>query len=69
MGKGLGLSPESQGMHVVFAAGTGVLPFVDLVARLMMSIKGIVSGDQKLHPSFKLEFYASFQSREDAIAL
>jgi hypothetical protein len=36
MGKGLGLTPDSKGHHIAFAAGTGVLVFVDLVARIIM---------------------------------
>lgn len=31
---GFGLRPKAQGHHIVFAAGTGVLCFVDLVAEL-----------------------------------
>jgi len=31
---GYGLRPKVQGNHIVFAAGTGVLCFVDLVAEL-----------------------------------
>lgn len=31
---GQGLKPKSTGVHVVFAAGTGVLCFVDLVAAI-----------------------------------
>ena len=31
---GLGLLPKASGHHLVFAAGTGVLCFVDLVAEL-----------------------------------
>ena len=34
MGKGLGLSESSEGLHIAFAAGTGILVFVDLVARI-----------------------------------
>lgn len=36
MGKGLGLTAESKGKHIAFAAGTGVLVFVDLVARIAL---------------------------------
>ena len=31
---GFGLLPKARGHHVVFAAGTGVLCFIDLVAEL-----------------------------------
>ena len=36
LGKGLGLTPQSKGTHLVFTAGTGVLAFVDLVAKLIL---------------------------------
>jgi hypothetical protein len=37
MGKGLGLTHESTGDYYAFAAGTGVLVFIDLVARIALS--------------------------------
>jgi len=37
MGKGLGLTHESTGDYFAFAAGTGVLVFFDLVARIALS--------------------------------
>ncbi len=33
MGKGLDL--KSEGVHIAFTAGTGILPFLDLVAFLI----------------------------------
>ena len=36
MGKGLGLTKDSRGKHLAFAAGTGVLLFVDLVAKMIL---------------------------------
>jgi hypothetical protein len=36
MGKGLLLDSTSQGAYFAFAAGTGVLVFVDLVAKLAL---------------------------------
>ena len=33
---GKGLQVESEGIHVAFAAGTGVLPFMDLVAQIAL---------------------------------
>jgi hypothetical protein len=32
MGIGLGLNKKLSGTHVIFAAGTGILPFIDLIA-------------------------------------
>lgn len=37
MGKGLGLTHESIGDYYAFAAGTGVLVFIDLIARIALS--------------------------------
>jgi hypothetical protein len=42
MGKGLLLTNKSTGLHFAFAAGTGVLVFVDLVARLVMEAVGAI---------------------------
>ena len=39
MGKPLGVSPS--GVYVAFAGGTGVLPFMDLVAQLAFANLGI----------------------------
>ena len=39
---GHGLCPKTTGLHVAFAAGTGVLCFVDLVAWLLHSYLGLV---------------------------
>jgi hypothetical protein len=35
---GLGLGINSRGRHVAFAAGTGVLVYLDLVAHLILKI-------------------------------
>ena len=60
MGKGLGLTKDSQGVHFAFAAGTGVLVFVDLVARILLGVKKLIPEEQRLHESFQLVLYASF---------
>jgi hypothetical protein len=36
LGKGLGLSPKSKGVHMMFSAGTGILIFMDTVAKLLL---------------------------------
>jgi hypothetical protein len=35
---GLGLELKSRGKHIAFAAGTGILVFIDLVAYLIIQI-------------------------------
>lgn len=72
MGKGLMVKPE--GVHVAFAAGTGVLVFVDLVAMLAMVnlevAEKIVTQDQLIvAEKFKLVLYVSFPSRSESVAL
>lgn len=39
---GRGLQPNLKGLHIAFAAGTGVLCFVDLVAHLILSELNII---------------------------
>lgn len=69
MGKGLGLQKDSKGMHLVFAAGTGMLCFVDIVGKMILGQLGIIPMIDRLHPDFKLKIYASYRSEEEAIAL
>jgi hypothetical protein len=71
---GRGLMVKSTGVHVVFAAGTGVLCFVDLVAQLALAIMEldtiVMQGETLLDLNdFKLVFYCSFKDRSDAMAL
>jgi hypothetical protein len=58
MGKGLGINEKSSGLHFAFAAGTGVLVFVDLIARMILEQQEIVP--KKINSQFKLVFFASF---------
>ena len=44
MGKGLEM--ENKGVHVAFTAGTGVLPFLDLVAYM---IRYIINQEEEIH--------------------
>ena len=68
MGKGLGLSAESQAMHVAFTTGTGLFTFIDL--GLLMALNHLkVPGVPQLHPDFKLTLYTSFRSPKEAMGL
>ena len=71
MGKGLML--QSEGTHIAFAAGTGVLVYVDLVALLLKKAQGqqeeTATGFSLNEKGFKFIFYASFATPEDAVAL
>ena len=80
---GLGLCPKATGHHFVFAAGTGVLCFVDLVAELCRLNTGQVTLGNSLNSTdkdqekeinidpdnFQLHLYVSFPSRNEAVAL
>ena len=55
MGKGLGI--RESGVHVAFAAGTGVLVFLDLVMRLILHNTGALKAG--FDDSFKFIFYIS----------
>ena len=68
MGKGLNL--KKDGEHVAFAAGTGALVYLDVVARLIMQSANMsLEGIETFDPSFKFHFYVSFATRKDAIGL
>jgi len=70
MGKGIELRPS--GVHIAFTAGTGVLPFLDLVAYLIRLNLGqaadSLSGGRKLDTvNFKFVLFTSFSTDEDSI--
>ena len=70
LGKGLGLLPTSKGVHIAFSAGTGILPFVDMVAKLLLQeMNSLPDEDEKFHDDFKLVMFIGFQNRKDGIAL
>ena len=63
IGKGLGLTSESKGQHLAFSAGTGVLVFIDLVARMLLGQKNLIPKEQMLNDDFSLVLYVGFESR------
>lgn len=68
MGKGLGITKDSTGDFVAFAAGTGVLVFIDLVARLILKDLDAIP-TETFAKGFRLHLYVSFHNKNDAIAL
>ena len=59
-------------MHIAFAAGTGVLVYLDLVTLLLKIVTGNYKGNSMDFINirkFKLIFYASFGSPEDSVGL
>lgn len=56
----------------MFAGGTGLLCFIDLVAHIALKNLGFIEkipGAQQLPDDFKLILYASFRSRDDSVCL
>ena len=67
---GKGLQVQRTGVHIAFAAGTGVLCFVDLVGHLIQANLGLISQPYAVDlDRFKFIFYVSFASEADSIAL
>jgi len=78
MGCGLGI--HSQGTHAAFAAGTGVLVFIDLVAHMILKLvdSNVLSAlnestedqpEQLDLENFQFKLFASFADEEEAIAI
>ena len=42
LGKGLGVHPDTKGTHFAYSAGTGILVFIDLVARMLLQELGYI---------------------------
>lgn len=72
MGKSLNV--QSEGYHIIFAGGTGILPFMDLIAQVCYFNLGLnhLLGNEKtgrIKEGFKLKVYVSFRDRQEAIGL
>ena len=50
---GKSLMADTKGTHIVFAAGTGVLCYVDLVAHLALANLGVISGEDTVDVTLK----------------
>jgi hypothetical protein len=42
LGKGLGVTTDTKGTHFAYSAGTGILVFIDLVARMLLQELGLI---------------------------
>lgn len=42
LGKGLGVHADTKGTHFAYSAGTGILVFIDLVARMLLQELGYI---------------------------
>ena len=59
---GTGLNIKRDGTYLAFVAGTGILPFMDLIALM-------AKGGSDLGSKFKLTLFASFHTRADALGI
>jgi hypothetical protein len=66
-GKGLSIKPT--GAHIAFAAGTGVLVFLDLVTRLILHNTGVKSLGADFDDDFKFIFYISHQNIDETMGM
>lgn len=66
---GKGLDIRFTGIHVAYAAGTGVLVFLDLVTRIMLHNTGVLDFGGKFDDDFKFIFYISHENIETTIGM
>lgn len=65
---GLGLDVDAFGHNVIFAAGTGVLVFLDLIAKLILQ-QCVEGGPKCFGPDFKITLYYTANSWDSAIGV
>jgi len=65
---GRGLDPNMNATNIAFAAGTGTITFMDVVAALARHNLGI-GEPLKMGADFKFVLYASFQQRADSLGM
>ena len=66
----MGLDLYKNGHNVVFCGGTGILVFLDIVARLvLLNCKVMLEEDCVFGEKFILTLYFAASSRENAIGL
>ena len=58
------INVDLNGLNVIFAAGTGVLPFMDLLGFIARSILNLEVDKEQLGPNFRLEFDAKLGASE-----
>ena len=69
---GKGLEIKNGGVHIAFTAGTGLLPFIDLVAHLIRKKLNLLKENEKDNindTDFKFVLYVSFHNETESIAL
>jgi len=68
-GPGFGLTTETTGLHYIFAAGTGMLPFLDLFDFLLEGLVAPSSATNLFSRGFRLHVFASFAQIGDFVGL
>lgn len=65
LGRGLNIEKGASGTYVAFAAGTGVLPFMDLVAHLARKKLSLLDDceERSVAADFTFILFASFSRR------
>ena len=66
-GKGLDLRPT--GIHVAFAAGTGVLVFLDLITRLILHNTRVLSLGEEFDEDFQFVLHVSHQNLAETMGM
>ena len=69
---GLSLGLQSNGTHVAYAAGTGILPFIDIIGHLILSLAApdlLEDSPNRLGDDFKLVLYTCSHTEDEAIGL
>lgn len=62
---GPGIQAQENGLHIAFVAGTGMLTIMDLVARQILEVTGIIPPEERqLQKDFKLVIFSTFYSRQ-----
>ena len=64
---GLGLNIDENGHNIVFCGGTGILVFLDLIAKIVL--QQALNIDQTLGEAFKLTLYFAAPSETEAIGI
>lgn len=55
---------------MMFSAGTGILPYMDTVAKMILQqTNNLKKDDERFDDDFKMVMFVGFQSRKDGIAL
>ena len=63
----MGIDVNTNGLNVIFAGGTGILVFLDVVALLVLQHCAVTGTN--FGPEFKLTIYFAAPSRDEAIGI